>query len=141
VTTILDTGPLVASADRADKHHVACTNLLRRLIEQRERLIVPVTVVVEVCWLLEKHQGPDAEARFLDLISNGIFELAGLRREDVDRMASLVRQYSDFPLGAVDASVIALAERHEVEQIATIDRRHFTAVRPSHVAAFKLVPE
>jgi uncharacterized protein len=141
VTTVIDTGPLVASADRADKHHTACAELLRRLIEQRERLLVPVTVVVEVCWLLEKYQGPEAEARFLDLISSGVFELAGLDRPGVGRMADLVRQYSGFPLGAVDASVIAVAERHGVQQIATIDRRHFTAVRPSHVTAFKLLPE
>jgi uncharacterized protein len=141
VTTIVDTGPLVASADRADKHHVSCANLLRHLTEQRERLVVPMTVVVEVCWLLEKYQGPDAEARFLDLISGGVFELAEISREDVGRMASLVRQYSGFPLGAVDASVIAVAERYGVEQIATIDRRHFTAVRPSHINAFKLLPE
>ncbi|HEY3954623.1 MAG TPA: hypothetical protein VGM53_14715 [Streptosporangiaceae bacterium] len=57
------------------------------------------------------------------------------------RMANLVRQYSGFPLGAGDASVIAVAERHGVEQIATVDRRHFTAVRPSHVTVFKLLPE
>jgi hypothetical protein len=56
-------------------------------------------------------------------------------------MANLVRQYSGFPLGAGDASVIAVAERHGVEQIATVDRRHFTAVRPSHVTVFKLLPE
>ena len=98
MTTIVDTGPLVAAADRADKHHTVCAELLRRLIEQRERLIVPVTVMVEVCWLLEKYQGPNAEAQFLDLINNSVFELAGLCREDVDRMARLVRQYSGFPL-------------------------------------------
>src|SRR5687768_15611810 len=39
--------------------------------------------------------------------------------------AELVRQYADFPLGAVDASVIALAERMDVHQL-TLDRRHFT---------------
>jgi hypothetical protein len=30
---------------------------------------------------------------------------------DVDRMVKLVEKYADFPLGAVDASVIAIAER------------------------------
>lgn len=80
MTTVVDTGPLVAAADRADKHHVVCAGLLGRLIERRERLVVPVTVVVEVCWLLEKYQGPEAEASFLDLISSGTFELAALVR-------------------------------------------------------------
>jgi len=44
-------------------------------------------------------------------------------------------------LGTTDASVIALAERLEITEIATLDRRHFTAVRPRHVEAFTLLPE
>jgi uncharacterized protein len=141
VTIIVDTGPLVAAADRADKHHVVCAELLERLIGQRERLVVPVPVVVEVCWLLEKYQGPEAEASFLDLISSDTFELAPLPRENVARMAVLVRQYSGFPLGAVDASVVAAAESYRTPQIATLDRRHFPAIRPRHVTAFTLIPE
>lgn len=141
MTTIVDTGPLVASADRADAHHVSCAALLRRLISERERLVVTMPVVTEVCWLLEKHQGPDAEARFLDLISSGTFELASPAREDAGRMAELVRQYSGFPLGMVDASVITAAERLGARQVATLDRRHFTAIRPRHVNALTLLPE
>jgi predicted nucleic acid-binding protein len=40
----------------------------------------------------------------------------------------------------VDASVVALAERRGLDVIATLDQRHFRAVRPRHVAAFTLVP-
>lgn len=35
----------------------------------------------------------------------------------------------------------SLAERFGAHEIATLDRRHFTAVRPSHVEAFTLLPE
>jgi uncharacterized protein len=56
-------------------------------------------------------------------------------------MAELVRGYDDLALGTMDASVIAVAERLDVRKIATLDRRHFTAVRPSHVEAFTLLPE
>ena len=45
-----------------------------------------------------------------------------------------------MPLGTVDASVIALAERLKVSQIATLDHRHFSVVRPAHVEAFELLP-
>jgi predicted nucleic acid-binding protein len=55
-------------------------------------------------------------------------------------MAELVKQYADFPLGSVDASVVAVAERLGVEHVATLDRRHFSVVQPSHVAALVLVP-
>jgi predicted nucleic acid-binding protein len=55
-------------------------------------------------------------------------------------MTQLVRQYAGFPLGVADASVIAIAERLKVAQVATIDHRHFRAVRPEHCAAFELLP-
>ena len=57
------------------------------------------------------------------------------------RVAELVKQYGDFPLGTVDASVIALAERLNITSIATLDIRHFSAVRPRHIGAFTFVPE
>jgi len=56
-------------------------------------------------------------------------------------MAELVSQYDDLRLGTTDASIIALAERLNITEIATLDRRHFTAVRPCHVEAFTLLPE
>jgi predicted nucleic acid-binding protein len=43
-------------------------------------------------------------------------------------------------LGTVDGSVIAAAERLDIKEIATLDRRHFTVVRPNHAAAFNLLP-
>jgi predicted nucleic acid-binding protein len=55
-------------------------------------------------------------------------------------MAELVRRYADFPLGAADASVVAVAERLETARIATLDHRHFRAVRPAHCDAFELLP-
>jgi predicted nucleic acid-binding protein len=56
-------------------------------------------------------------------------------------MAELVELYADWPLGGTDASVIAIAERLGVTKVATLDRRHFAAVRPRHIEAFTLLPE
>ena len=61
--------------------------------------------------------------------------------EDYARMRDLIDTYADLPLDIVDASVVAIAERLEQDTIATLDRRHFSVVRPSHVPAFTLVPE
>jgi predicted nucleic acid-binding protein len=140
VTVLLDTGPLGAAFDPSDKHHFECAELLRSLGEGPERLLVPTSVVVEVCWLLEKFLGPEAEAEFLDVIVSGEIDLEPVTRADIGRMAELVRQYADFPLGTVDASVIAVAERLEVHRLATLDRRHFPVVRPRHIKAFSLLP-
>jgi len=40
----------------------------------------------------------------------------------------------------VDASVVALAEQLGIQEIATLDRRHSSGVRPHHVNAFTLLP-
>lgn len=60
--------------------------------------------------------------------------------DDWPRMAQLVRQYGDFPSGGIDASIVALAERLDIETVITLDDRHFRAVRPRHRKAFHLLP-
>ena len=52
----------------------------------------------------------------------------------------LVTTYHDLPLGAVDASVLAVAERTGGYDIATLDRRHFTVIRPAANKALTLHP-
>jgi predicted nucleic acid-binding protein len=94
--------------------------------------------MTEICWLLERW--PKVEAAFLDQVAQGTFELVHLNPTDLTRMGRLVLQYADFPLGAVDASVVAVAERFHTSRVATLDRRHFAAIRPSHVPALTLLP-
>ncbi|WP_311922949.1 PIN domain-containing protein [Microbispora sp. H10836] len=84
--------------------------------------------------------GALAEAAFLTSIESGELELVSLEQKDVTRIAELVRLYRNLPLGAVDASVIAIAERLGLPAVATLDRRHFSIVRPRHVAALQLLP-
>lgn len=83
----------------------------------------------------------EVESKFLDAVAAGDFEVVNLTSADFARMAELVRRYDDLPLGTTDASVIALAERLGIDEIATLDRRHFRVVRPSHVEALTLLPE
>ena len=56
------------------------------------------------------------------------------------RIGELVWQYRDLPLGTVDASIVAAAERLDIDTVATLDRRHFSVVRPKHVERFTLLP-
>ena len=48
-------------------------------------------------------------------------------------------QYANLPLRTVDASVIAAAERLGTNDIATLDRRHFTVVQ-SNIGVLNLLP-
>lgn len=134
---IVDTGPLVAVADRDDAHHRDCTTWFDGCIET---VIVPASVIVEVCWLLGRRVGPEAEAAFLAELSGGDPRIEPLAEADYRRSAELVQTYADLDLGFVDASVVAVAERLEIETVATLNHRDFRVVRPTHRDSFELVP-
>jgi uncharacterized protein len=134
---ITDTGPLVALLNSKDKHHAACADLFRRY---RQPIIIPAPVVTEVAQFLEFEPGPQVEAAFLDALARRELLVEATTDGDFARMAQLVRQYSDFPLGTADASVVAVAERLGITKVATIDREHFHAVKPMHCGAFELLP-
>lgn len=136
---LCDSGPLIAAAASNDVDHHACTELFSGLRLVGRRLLVPQTVVAEVGYMLAEWVSTEVEAMFLDAV--GDFEVVNLTTADFARMAELVRRYVDLPLGTTDASVIALAERLGIDEIATLDHRHFRVVRPSHVEALTLLPD
>ena len=134
---IVDAGVLIAATDVDDDHHEACSRLF---VERGSEFIVPATVVVEVCWMLAGHVSTAVEAEFLDSIAEGELRVEILDRVDYARASELVTIYGDFPLGMVDASVVAMAERLNISEVATLDHRHFNVVRPRHVESFTLLP-
>ena len=98
-------------------------------------------VIAEVTYLLQREAGPRVELRFIADLVEGTYEpIVGGAESIGSRIAELVWRYRDMPLGTVDASVIAVAERLKVKQIATLDHRHFSVVKPAHVEAFELLP-
>jgi len=101
---------------------------------------VPQLVVAEVAYFLGDRLGWRAEVRFLSDLDAGNFTTEPVLPADWPRIMELVAKYRDLRLGTVDASVIATAERLRVRTIATLDRRHFSVVRPKHVRAFELLP-
>jgi predicted nucleic acid-binding protein len=102
--------------------------------------VVPQLVVTEVVYLLETRLGWTSEVRFLGDLASGNFVMEPVLPRDWIRIAELVAAYHDLPLGTVDASVVATAERLGVTVVATLDRRHFNVVRPKHVRAFEILP-
>jgi len=137
---VCDTGPLVAAALSNDADHKACIELFTALHAARRELLVPGTVVAEAGYLLAREAGARVESLFLRSLADGDFTPVDLSSADYVRMADLVTAYESLPLGTTDASVIAIAERLGLTDVATLDRRHFTVVRPSHVAALTLLP-
>jgi predicted nucleic acid-binding protein len=133
---VVDSGPLYAALDLDDDDHAASAQVLR---SRELRLVIPTLVIAEVSYLAATRLGADVEAIFI----------AGLADLDVEaplpqewtRIAELIRQYGDFPLGATDASVVALAERLQTPYVITLDHRHFHTIKPAHCEALQLLPE
>lgn len=101
--------------------------------------MVPTLVVTEVAHLLGSRLGVEPEVRFLGDLAAGNLIAEPVAASDWLRIAELVAHYHDLPLGTVDASVIAAAERLGTNNIATLDRRHFAVVR-STIGALNLLP-
>jgi predicted nucleic acid-binding protein len=134
---VVDTGPLLATADTSDKDHAAC----RALLEGDDGpLVTTAMVIAEAAYLIDRQLGPAAEASLYDSILSGELEVASLDREDWQRIADLVTSYASLRLGGTDASLVTLAERLGAIRIATLNHRHFRVVRPRHAAAFELLP-
>lgn len=105
------------------------------------RLVVPALVIAEATYLIEQAKGPVAEAAFLRSLRSHRYQVEAPTETDLLRSAELVDQYADLPLGGTDASIVALAARLGEVEIATIDRRHFTVIRPIHADHFTLLPD
>jgi uncharacterized protein len=134
---VVDAGPLYAYVDADDRHHLTSLTLLE---SHPGPLVVPTLVVTEVVYLIAARLGTEAEVRFLGDLAAGAFVVEPVDPADWLRIAELVSRHRELPLGTVDASVVAVAERMRITEIATVDRRHFSVVRPSHAAAFTLLP-
>lgn len=134
---IIDAGPLYAAAATRDRNHRRSIELLSTAPRP---LLVPALVVTEVAYLLGDRIGPHAELAFARSLERGELLAEPVLDSDWQRIAELTEQYEDLPLGIVDASLVALAERRDLDTIATLDHRHFATVKPRHVAAFTLVP-
>jgi predicted nucleic acid-binding protein len=133
---IVDTGILVALADRSDRNHRAAA----AVFALPDPKTVPEPVVVETDWLILSHLGIDAEIAFLRALGEGTFAVEAPTAADRRRALELVETYRDARIGYVDAVTVAMAERLKDGRVATFDRRDFALVRPRHVEAFELLP-
>lgn len=130
---LCDTGPLVAAFNKADDDHERC---VRFLSQNWTRLVVPSLAVTEVCHLLadpQRRGSPALAARFCAAIGADELRVIEVAPHDYRRIAELLTSYESLRLQAVDACVIALAERFDLREVAALDRRDFMVVAPRHL--------
>ncbi|WP_182898157.1 PIN domain-containing protein [Microbispora sp. H10830] len=130
---LCDTGPLVAAFNRADKDHARC---VRFLAQNWTRLVVPSLAVTEICHLLSdpvRRGSPALAAEFCAAIADDELRVIEVTPHDYRRVSELLAAYASLRLQAVDACVIALAERFDLREVATLDQRDYLVVAPRHL--------
>lgn len=134
---VIDTGVLYAAIDRDDAAHVSCRALLDAATE---RLVLPSPILPEVDYWIAKNLGPGSMIALLKDIRSGAFVVEDLIFDDYVRIAEVLDTYDDQDVGFVDAAVLAVVERLGEKKLATLDREHFSILRPKHTSALKLLP-
>ena len=119
----LDTSGLLTLLNRDDRDYAR----VRRAVDaDGGPFVLPAATLGEVAYFGEERMSPAGLDAFLIDLEVESYELdCGLH--DFPRIRELVKRYADFPLGLVDAAVIACAERRG-GRVLTLDLRHFGVV-------------
>jgi predicted nucleic acid-binding protein len=134
---LLDTSGLLAALFSDQQHHEECARALRE--SSPPRVISPF-VLAELDYLITKYAGVPAEVALLEEIERGAYELAMFDEFNVAKAREVIERYSDLNVGLADASIVVLADRHDVRDVLTLDERHFRALRPSPRKRFRILP-
>ncbi len=132
---ILDTGPVVGLLSEADEHHSASVAAIQASARRGRKLTTIWEVVGEAYTLFRTRIAPaqsaDTALVVLRWARESAIELLPTE-ESHQRAAAILERYSQLRLSYVDALLLAIAERHRMEELITVDMRHFGAVRLTH---------
>ena len=113
---ILDTGPLVALLNQADRHH-------RWTRDQSAQITPPLltceAVLAEACFLVRCFNG--GQPAVLEFVRRGILDVAFRLAEEADTIFRLLNKYQSVPMSLADACIVRLAEQHSAGVVFTLD--------------------
>lgn len=119
---IVDTGPLVASLNRNDKHH-AWAKI--QLSEMKPPLKTCQAVVTEACFLLKRVHG--GKEKLLELLKRGVLETDFNLNSEVETVRKLIKKYHNIPMSFADACLVRMSEKSDDAVVFTLDGdfRHY----------------
>jgi predicted nucleic acid-binding protein len=135
---LVDTSATLQLASSTAKRHADAAEVVNRL--SGPFLLSPF-VLAELDYMLGSRHGQDAQLAMLTEVAEEAYELADFGCADVDSAMAVIRRYEDLRLGLADASIVVLAEKHDVADVLTFDSRHFRAMRGPGGRPFRLLPD
>ena len=131
-----DAGPLIAIVDGRDPHHHACVAAMARIQRPLETVLPAFTEAMHILYRESGWRGQEA----LWLLLQRDLVVAPLEDADLNRARELMRQYRDVPMDFADATLVAIAERRDLREIFTLDRRGFSTYRLHGRTPFTMLP-
>jgi len=102
-------------------------------------LVIPSSILCEVDYLASERFGSFAARRFLASIAEEKMPLLNPDLQDIQLTYTLMERYADADIGFVDASIVALAERHKILSVLSLDS-HFNFVKAPSLGILETVP-
>lgn len=127
---VLDAGPLIALFDGSDRYHAAAVDFIRRT---RQPLVTNAPVLAEACRVLDF--SVDAQLDCLRWTSQAL-RIDDEVGRDLPRITEILDRYRDPPADFADASLVALCERLNRYDVASVDA-DFTIHRNASRKAFR----
>ena len=113
----MDSGMIVAFYNPADQYHQSAVDFFTSCNSQ---LITTVGCVTESVFLLSRSW--QMQNRFLNHLARRVYAIEPLTPDDFLRIAELNEQYADLPGDFADLSLVAISERLNIAEIATLDK-------------------
>jgi len=114
---LIDSGPLIALFDASDKYHSEAVNFIKK---NKFPLVTTIASVTETLHLLDFNR--NAQIDFIEWVHRGAVVIQNIENNDFGRIKELTEKYRDLPMDFADSCLVYLAEKLNLNTIATIDR-------------------
>ena len=134
---LIDTSGLLAALDAGDPRHHAARAAIRA---SDGPLALSPFVLAELDDLISTRVSTTAAVSLLREVAGGAYRLEPMDAADIAEAADIVDRYRDLELGLADASVVVLSRRYGINDVLTLDERHFRAVQGAGGRPFRILP-
>ncbi len=123
--------------DRDDANHRSAREWMQTI---EEELSTTPLIVAELDYLVARQGGPEAARVLRENFESGAYQVEWWATA-IHETVALAKRHESIELGLADASLVVLAARLQTIDIATLDERHFRALKPpSGGKGFRLLP-
>ena len=116
MTTLVDTGPIVAFLNRRDRHHGWAVETFSTV---RAPLLTCEAVLSEAAYLLRRLTGGPEKA--IELLTRGVVSASFRLETESTAVKKLLARYGDVPMDLADACLVRMTELHSDSVLLTID--------------------